>query len=86
MSGRLQTKHQCDRIEQLEALNTDLLTALKRSVIAIDDWLNTYASDHCDESRVLEAKKRIKEVGGTIGYISDIQEANRTIIAKVEEK
>jgi len=57
------------RIAELEA-------ALKTSVVAIDDWLNTYAAELCDEDRVNEAKKRIMEYG-TIGYIAHIQEANR---------
>lgn len=55
----------------------DALTkALEQSMIALDDWLNTYADDHCDAKRVAEARARIAEYG-TIGYIAHVQEINR---------
>ena len=66
-----------------EEQRDELLTALKRSMIAIDDWLNTYASDQCDEQRVAEARARIREMG-TIAYIADVQQQNRNAIAKVQ--
>lgn len=50
--------------------------ALKRSMIALDDWLNLYASDQCDATRVEEARKRINE-GGTLWYIANVQRQNR---------
>lgn len=54
--------------------NTDkesLCKALDAVILALDDWTNTYASDFCDETRVVEAWKRIKDNGGTIAYIAD---------------
>ena len=54
-----------------------LRAALDRSRIAIDDWLNTYASEFCDEARVAEAGKRIRDEGGTLAYIADVQQQNR---------
>ena len=37
--------------------------ALECSIIALDDWLNDYASELCDEQRVKEARQRINEFG-----------------------
>ena len=55
---------------------TKLIKALKRSMTALDDWLNTYADDQCDPQRVAQAHERIRE-RGTIGYIADVQKQNR---------
>lgn len=57
------------RVEELEK-------ALERSMVAIDDWLNCYASDLCDPVRVEEAEARIGEYG-TLSYIANVQEQNR---------
>lgn len=57
------------------------IAALDTSRVAIDDWLNTYAHDMCDEKRVKVARDRIYENGGTIAYIARIQEHNRSISA-----
>ena len=48
-----------------------LINALNAAITALDDWTNTYASDFCEEKRVKEAWKRIKDNGGTIAYIAD---------------
>lgn len=48
-----------------------LLEALNAAITALDDWTNTYASEFCDENRVKEAWKRIKDNGGTVAYIAD---------------
>lgn len=57
------------------------MAALDASRVAIDDWLNTYAPDECNENRVKEARTRIFENGGTLAYIAQIQEHNRSISA-----
>lgn len=59
-----------------------LRDALERSKTALDDWLNTYASEFCDEERVAEAGKRIMDGGGTLAYIADIQEQNRVALGE----
>ena len=59
---------------------------LERVVLALDDWLNCYAADQCDEQRVAEARSRIREAGGTLAYIADLQEAGRAAITKAEEE
>jgi len=46
-------------------------------VTALDDWINTYASEFCGADRVAAAGKRIMDQGGTLAYIADIQEENR---------
>ena len=43
----------------------------------LDDWLDTYASEFCDEKRVAEARQRLREAGGTLAYISDRRERLR---------
>lgn len=69
------------QVAELTARNEKLVAALTLSRIALDDWLNTYASEFCDEGRVKEAWIRISEFG-TIGYIAHIQEINRAALAK----
>lgn len=55
--------------------------ALERSMLAIDDWLSTYASEHCDLDRVHEARARIDCVG-TLAYIASVQQQNREALGK----
>lgn len=62
---------------EYRAENAKLRAALNTSILAIDDWLNVYASEFCDERRVKEAKDRIMQTGGAIAYISGVQEKNR---------
>ena len=69
--------------EKLERQRDELAEALRQSVVAIDDWLNTYAERFCDPKRVKEAYQRIGEFG-TIGYIADVQKKNRAALAKME--
>ena len=47
-----------------------LREALQAAQVALEDWMNVYAADMCDEKRVAEAKERIKQYG-TIGYIAN---------------
>jgi hypothetical protein len=58
--------------------------ALKRSITALDDWLNTYASEFCHEWRVKEARERIMEEGGTLAYIGDLQAQNRKALGETK--
>ena len=60
----------------------DMRDALRASMIALDDWLNTYASEFCDEERVKEAGERIMSGGGTLAYIADLQERNRRALGE----
>lgn len=53
--------------------------ALERSMVAIDDWLHSYAGEFCDPACVEESAKRIGEYG-TIGYIAHVQEQNRAAL------
>lgn len=57
-----------------------LREALERSIVAIDDWLNTYAANLCDEDDVREAQERIGKYG-TLAYIAQIQQQNRAALA-----
>src|SRR5687768_5461021 len=63
---------------------SDLREALIRSITAIDDWLNVYASDFCNSDRVDEAQRRISDEGGTLSYIANVQQKNRTALAQPE--
>lgn len=78
LASRLQ-----DRAEAAEARIKKLEAALERSSIALDDWLNVYAEDMCDEKRVAEAKQRISEFG-TLAYIAFVQDQNRTALRSRE--
>lgn len=77
--------HACDcreaRFAEIEKQRGELLAALQRSAVALDDWLNTYASELCDVEQVAEARARISEAG-TLAYIADVQQQNRAAIAK----
>ena len=58
--------------------------ALRKASVALDDWLNTYAAEFCDDGRVKEAYDRINENGGTIAYIADLRQEIRAILAKAK--
>ena len=47
-----------------------LRKAMDAAILALDDWINTYAEDFCDEARVAEAKTRLN-AQGTIAYLAD---------------
>lgn len=67
-----------------EAERDEAGKALRKASVALDDWLNTYAAEFCDDGRVKEAYDRINENGGTIAYIADLQQEIRAILAKVK--
>ncbi len=60
-----------------ETREEELEAALKRSVTALDDWINSYAPELCDDAFVREAMVRIMGEGGTLAYIADVQRQNR---------
>lgn len=73
--------YKSDALTALQAAGVgELVEALKASRIALDDWLNTYAAEHCDARRVCEAYERIKNNGGTLSYLADIQTTNRACL------
>jgi hypothetical protein len=47
-----------------------LRDAIDAAILALDDWINTYAEDFCDEVRVAEAKARLN-AQGTIAYLAN---------------
>ena len=83
-----QQRHDIDRL--YASLQTEVMAAekteaaLRRSMVALDDWLNTYAEEFCDEQRVKEARERIKEFG-TIGYIAEVQQQNHAALSSTGE-
>lgn len=83
----------CDpRPEGIEAVVLEVLEAqwpeeralelLERCRTALDDWINTYASDMCSDERVAEAVKRIGDNGGTLAYIAEIQQDVREYLKR----
>ena len=68
----------------LKSALRECVETLNSSVVAIDDWLNTYAPELCNKDRVEQARKRIFEVG-TLAYIADIQLKNRAAIKQAKE-
>jgi len=71
--------------EALSRENEALKAALARSMTALDDWLNIFAEDMCEEERVREAKQRVYE-HGSIHYISMVQQQNRAALRQKEGK
>ena len=57
-----------------------LRAALKRSVIALDDWLHQYAPFDSDTTRIKESSSRVYAAGGTLAYLADVQHQNRTAL------
>ncbi len=53
-----------------------LRAALERSKVALDDWINTYASDFSSIAAVHAAARRFQHSGGTLAYIANIQRQN----------
>lgn len=41
---------------------------------ALNDWIITYAAEHCTPAQVKAARKRISERGGTLAYVTDLRE------------
>lgn len=70
------TREAASLIERLYREREELREALGASMTALDDWLNVYASEFCDEDRVKIAQY------GTIAYIAHVQEANRNALAE----
>ena len=79
---RLREQHKV--IEDQQAIIEEMRDALKASHVALNDWLNVYASDECDPRRVIEAKERIMGCG-TIGYIAEVTEKISGVLAKSDQ-
>ena len=73
-----------DRARSAEQREARLRKALEASVVAIDDWLHTFAPELCGADAVAETEARINE-GGTLWYIATTQEANRAALADGRE-
>lgn len=58
-------------LKMIDDDRNSLRTALQASITALDDWLNIYAEELCDENRVKEAKERVGQFG-TIAYIANV--------------
>lgn len=61
--------------EQLQTENVEFRVLLMRASMALDDWIVTYASDHCYPEQIESTQKRISAGGGTLAYVSDITDA-----------
>lgn len=66
------------------AARDDGVLALERSIVAIDDWLHTYAPDECMREHVRDTRLRIYDGGGTLAYIAEIQSRNRAAIRSLK--
>ena len=69
-------------VERLERENAELVDALEKSSLALDDWIHTYAYDLCDPVKASESHARIFEEGGTLHYVGTLQEVNRKLIER----
>ena len=66
--------------------SVDLVIALEQTTRAIDDLLNMYAADFCDEDRLREARNRILQNGGTLAYIAHVQKTNKEALKRHEDE
>ena len=66
-------------------MTTQLEQLLRRAVVALNDWTQTYAEEFCDPENVEQAKKRIEESGGTIAYIADLVSDINAFLAQPEQ-
>jgi len=57
-------------IERLTAENKSKSVALDHALLALNDWMNLYASDICSPDRVKQAQSRMKNRGG-LAYIGE---------------
>ena len=57
----------------MSAAKSDLIPLLDLLNTALGDWLHTYAPEFCDKKYVKESRNRIREKGGTLAYIADLQ-------------
>ena len=79
--------HAAETIETLLAEGKVRDELLDRCRIALDDWINTYAAELCDEERVQEAGKRIADNGGTLAYVARlIADIRNTTVDKGQRK
>lgn len=53
---------------------------LQSALLANSDWIQTYAPEFCDDDEVREARQRIAESGGYLGYILEQIEALRRLV------
>jgi hypothetical protein len=68
-----------------ENVLTEVMQSLENSILAIDDWVRTYASELCDEEKVKEAESRIMNNGGTLYYAAVTQKTNREALQKLKD-
>lgn len=73
-----------DELDAKDAIIAELAEAVKRSNLALNDWLHQYAGEFCNEAEVEAAMKRIGAVG-TIAYIADATKANRDALSKASQ-
>jgi hypothetical protein len=58
-----------------------LKAALEGSMVALDDMMQRFAAELCEPERVRVAIARIRANGGTLAYITAVQERNRKALA-----
>lgn len=77
----------CERDEAREKLTA---TEEKLKIVATDmrvvlnTWLATFAPEFCGEDTVNAAFKRINDAGGTVGYITDVDQKLSTFLATIQ--
>lgn len=55
-------------------MTTELQSVLLAAAQAMDDWITTYAADHCRIEDVHAAWRRIVDNGGTLAYAAKIRD------------
>jgi len=68
--------------DSLEAERDRLREAAQTASVALDDWIHSYAPEECGEPYVTETYKRIRNGGGTLAYIAEVQSELRTALGE----
>lgn len=68
----------------MNPLSEETISLLSDVEQALDDWVVTYAEDHCSKEKVKAAWTRISENGGTLAYVTDLRERVTTLLEKNE--
>lgn len=80
------TRPYIEALETAERESAAKDARLRECIVALDDWLHTYAEEMCKEEYVKESYRRIADNGGTLAYIARLQAANRATLAAAQAK
>jgi len=72
-------------IAQMDIERAELVKTLDEVRVALNDWVRSYAPEHCNEEQVEETRERLND-GGTLYYISKVSEKVGCEIKRLKER